>query len=71
MVADKEEAKQETAAEGAYHVTEHLLSTEEAAKLLETSVNVDHPERSLGLSADEVSALPVFCCETVLVAAIA
>jgi hypothetical protein len=66
MIVDKKAAKHETFAEGSYHLTEHLLSTAETATLLETDVNVDHPEKSLGLSADEVSVQPVVACCCVL-----
>jgi hypothetical protein len=49
----------DAAALGAYNVTEHLMSTPEAAEHLATSVNTSAPDKSPGLTAAEVRS--VFC----------
>jgi hypothetical protein len=48
---------------GAYDVTEHLMEPQEVADKLQTSINIETPHKSTGLTKDEVRAarVPTSC----------
>jgi hypothetical protein len=54
MATEERNGEKDAATVGAYHVTEHIMSVPEVADRLATNVDVDHPDKSPGLSTDEV-----------------